>query len=133
MDLAQARDRAQLEPAVPLQNDRRALIRNHSLWRVDDGLEHALQVERGRDFVADGVQGLEDFALELGHQQAGVMQRGGGSLRQATESEEFIVIEWRAIEFVDGFNYADQRSMVNDWSHDQRENRELRRRLIALH
>src|SRR5258708_23890740 len=51
VDLGETRDRAELEAATLLENDRRALIWDDRLRRVDDGLWHALQIERGSDLV----------------------------------------------------------------------------------
>ena len=80
IDLRQPGDRGQFVPPVLLESDSCALVRDHGLRRIDDGLQDAVQVEGGGNFLAHPNQRFEHFHLALRQQQARVMKRDGGGL-----------------------------------------------------
>jgi hypothetical protein len=103
---------AQLELTAAFQNDGRAFVRNHRLRSVYDRLQHALEIERGGNFVTDGVQSLENFHLAFGHQQAGVVQSGRCGVIQAIQRKQVVFVKRTSIEFVERLHHADERALV---------------------
>ncbi len=132
VDLRDAGDRTELESAAIIERDRGAFVWNNSLRRVDDRLEHAIETERRSDFVADGVQRLEDFDFALGHQEAGVVERVRRRSCQADQDEEIVVVEGFAFGFVDGLDATDERFAIHHGDSDQRANAIVAGVAIAL-
>ncbi len=71
--------------------------------------------------MADGDQRFQDFHFALGQQQAGVVQRGGSGLGHIGKREQIVVIERRAVQFVDGLHHSDQRAAIENRNDQQRE------------
>ena len=111
---------AEFESSAPLQGNGGTIIRNHRLRRVDDGLQHAFQIQRGSNLVTDGHQCFQNFYFAFGQQQPGVVQRRRSCFRHAGQYEQVIFVKQSAIHFVDRFDDSNQRAFIQNGHHHQR-------------
>src|SRR5437899_4321121 len=132
IDLSEAGDGAEFEAAALLQSNGGTLVRDHRLRGVDDGLEHALQIQGGSDFVADSVERFQDFDFALGHEQAGVMKGGGSCVIETGKSKKIVVVEGSAIQLVDSLDDADEEFAVHDGDSNQGVNKFVAGLFVAL-
>ena len=82
--------------------------------------------------MANGIEGFENFYFALGEQQPCVVQRRRGGVGEARESEEVVIVEVGAVQFVDGLDDADERAAIHDGRRDQRMNERLSSGGVAL-
>ena len=106
--LRAAGDGAQAEAPALLQSDGRTLVGDHGLRRVHDGLQHALQVQRRGNLMADRNQRFQNFHLAFGLEKAGVMKRARGGFAERDQQGQIILVETLAVHAVDDFRHAHQ-------------------------